>query len=226
MLYQLLFIFTVSASSAHTQHQHQQSQISAQQQQQQQTYVATVLPPRQHQATLVYSSNVTSAQHLTPSQQFITTTSGTSVTPRFAVATQLPSAVGSGLTTPRHIRPIPLGKSFSTAKLNTTNISIRTPNMPQLTPTMVTNVSSSGVIGSGGAATITGNSTRPASVGGVSGVSGSTTRIIQLQQQPGGTSPQIIGSGGRLAANVMLQPIIVNASGGSKFGMYIWKKKN
>lgn len=199
--------------------------------QQQQTYVATVLPSRQHQATLVYSSNLPSS-HLTSSQQqFITTASGTTLTPRFAVATQIPS--GSG-TSPRQIRPIPLAKSFSTAKLNTTNISIRTPNITQLASTIVTSVSNTGVINSGGgSATINANPVRPASISGLAGVASvsaanvipsgnlSTTRIIQLQQQPGSASSQIIGASGRLAANVMLQPIIVNTSGSNKFGMFM-----
>lgn len=102
--------------------------------------------------------------------------------------------------------------------------------MSQLTPSIVTSVSSTGVMASGGSTAINVNPTR-SPVSGVTGIAGvsatsvlpsgnlSATRIIQLQQQPGGASSQIIGSGGRLAANVMLQPIIVNTSGSGKFGM-------
>uniref|UniRef100_A0A1A9X115 Histone deacetylase complex subunit SAP130 C-terminal domain-containing protein n=1 Tax=Glossina brevipalpis TaxID=37001 RepID=A0A1A9X115_9MUSC len=187
-------------------------------QQQQQTYVATILPPRPHQATLVYSPNVATSQPLAQTQ--FNPTSVATTGPRFAVATPLTATAGAG-TAPRQIRPIPLGKSFSAAKLNTTNISIRTPNLPQLTPTITSSVSNVSTVSSSVASNPPRNTT-------VSGVSGSTsnvmsstnlpaTRIIQLQQQPGGTAQ--LCSTGRLAANVVLQPIIVNTSGGGKFGI-------
>ncbi|XP_073843694.1 sin3A-associated protein 130 isoform X4 [Musca autumnalis] len=199
------------------------SSASSQQQgaqQQQQTYVATVLPPRQHQATLVYSSNVSGSQQLTTGQQQqFNPTSVAGGGPRFAVAT--PLTPGSGTTgATRQIRPIPFAKSFSATKLNTTSISIRAPNLPQLAPSMA----SSGVSNVSSASVAAANSPRSTTVTGVTASSANvipstTTRIIQLQQQPGGTTQQIIGSTGRLAANVMLQPIIVNAAGAGKIGI-------
>ncbi|XP_017468169.1 PREDICTED: mucin-22 isoform X2 [Rhagoletis zephyria] len=192
------------------------------QSQQQQTYVATlatVLPPRQHQATLVYSSNVAAtSQPLTQQpQQF-----NPSVAPgqRLAVATQLSATATSTTgTASRQIRPIPLPKSFSAAKLNTTSISIRSPNM-----TSTLQQVGSGVTGGGGGSVVassnmtTTNSSRNTTMGGVTtGVGNNviptanlpTTRIIQLQQPAGGAQP-IIGSTGRISGNVMFQPIIVN----------------
>ncbi|XP_036344655.1 mucin-22-like isoform X3 [Rhagoletis pomonella] len=192
------------------------------QSQQQQTYVATlatVLPPRQHQATLVYSSNVAAtSQPLTQQpQQF-----NPSVAPgqRLAVATQLSATATSTTgTASRQIRPIPLPKSFSAAKLNTTSISIRSPNI-----TSTLQQVGGGVTGGGGGSVVassnmtTTNSPRNTTMGGVTtGVGNnviptanlSTTRIIQLQQPAGGAQP-IIGSTGRISGNVMFQPIIVN----------------
>uniref|UniRef100_A0A1B0BPB3 Histone deacetylase complex subunit SAP130 C-terminal domain-containing protein n=1 Tax=Glossina palpalis gambiensis TaxID=67801 RepID=A0A1B0BPB3_9MUSC len=187
-------------------------------QQQQQTYVATILPPRPHQATLVYSPNVATSQPLAQTQ--FNTTSVATTGPRFAVATPLTATAGAGAS-PRQIRPIPLGKSFSTAKLNTTNISIRTPNLPQLTPTITSSVSNVSTVSSSVASNPTRNTTATGVGGSTSNVMSSTnlpaTRIIQLQQQPGGAAQ--LCSTGRLAANVVLQPIIVNTSGGGKFGI-------
>uniref|UniRef100_A0A1I8M6L0 Histone deacetylase complex subunit SAP130 C-terminal domain-containing protein n=1 Tax=Musca domestica TaxID=7370 RepID=A0A1I8M6L0_MUSDO len=194
------------------------SSASSQQQQQQQTYVATVLPPRQHQATLVYSSNVSGSQQLTAGQQQqFNPTSVAGGGPRFAVATPLTPGSGSSGAT-RQIRPIPFAKSFSATKLNTTSISIRAPNLPQLAPSMA----ASNVVSSANVAAA--NSPRSTTVTGVTASSANvipstTTRIIQLQQQPGGTTQQIIGPTGRLAANVMLQPIIVNTAGAGKIGI-------
>ncbi|KNC34962.1 hypothetical protein FF38_12273 [Lucilia cuprina] len=184
-------------------------------QQQQQTYVATVLPPR-HQ--LVYSSNVATSQPLNQQQQQqFNQTSVANTGPRFAVATPLTAGTVGSTGAPRQIRPIPFAKSFSAAKLNTTSISIRAPN---LTPTIATGVSNANVGGNNAS-----NSPRSTTVTGVTSTANvlpssnlSATRIIQLQQQPGGTAQQIIGTTGRLAANVMLQPIIVNTSGTNKIG--------
>lgn len=218
-----------SSGVPHSQPQSHQQQ----QQQQQQTYVATlatVLPPRQHQATLVYSSNVaaTSQPLAQQTQQFNPTlTTGQ----RLAVATQL-SGAGTPVagTTSRQIRPIPIPKSFSTAKLNTTSISIRAPN---ITSTIQPVGSSGGVVGSGvnsvvgsGNAT-SNNSPRSTTMSGITTGIGNnviptsnlpTTRIIQLQQQPGSSTQPIIGSTGRISGNVMFQPIIVNTSGAGKLG--------
>ncbi|XP_075159555.1 sin3A-associated protein 130 isoform X2 [Haematobia irritans] len=203
-----------------TSQQGQQSTIqsvssASQQQQQQQTYVATVLPPRQHQATLVYSSNVSGAQTLSTQQQQFNSSSVTGGGPRFAVATPLTPVSGTA-GAPRQIRPIPFAKSFSATKLNTTSISIRAPNLPQLTPTMASSVSNAtpGAANSPRSTTVTGVTASSVNV-----IPSTTTRIIQLQQQPGGTTQQIIGSTGRLATNVMLQPIIVNTSGAGKIGI-------
>ncbi|XP_054732378.1 histone deacetylase complex subunit SAP130-A isoform X1 [Anastrepha obliqua] len=191
------------------------------QSQQQQTYVATlatVLPPRQHQATLVYSSNVaaTSQPLAQQPQQFNPTVAAGQ---RLAVATQLSAAAAPVTgTASRQIRPIPLPKSFSAAKLNTTSISIRAPN---ITSTLQP-------VGGGGGTivassnTASTNSARNTTMSGVAtGVGGNviptanlpTTRIIQLQQ-PGGATQPIIGATGRISGNVMYQPIIVNKVSG------------
>jgi len=45
-----------------------------------------------------------------------------------------------------------------------------------------------------------------------------TTRIIQLQQPATGTAQQIIGSGARLAGNVMLQPFLMSTTAAAKMG--------
>ncbi|XP_050333117.1 mucin-19 isoform X2 [Bactrocera neohumeralis] len=212
-----------SVSSSGVAHSQPQSQ-------QQQTYVATlatVLPPRQHQATLVYSSNVAAtSQPLTQqTQQFNPTLVAGQ---RLAVATQL-SGAGTSVagTTSRQIRPIPIPKSFSAAKLNTTSISIRAPNITST----IQPVGSGGVVGSainsvvGSGNTTANNSPRNTTMSGVNtGVGNNvipssnlpTTRIIQLQQQPGSTTQPIIGSTGRISGNVMFQPIIVNTSGTGK----------
>ncbi|XP_043866228.1 pneumococcal serine-rich repeat protein isoform X2 [Drosophila mojavensis] len=186
-----------------------------------QAYVATVLPPRQHQATLVYSSNVsaTSAPNTNPNQQF---------NPRFAVATPIGNATSGASTTPggttvtpRQVRPIPLGKSFPATKLNTTSISIRAPSIPQLnsnvappTPVSVSggvSVAGRGPGGSGGAAGVAPVALTAANL--------PTTRIIQLQQPATGGGQQIIGSTTRLAANVMLQPFLMSTSAAAKMGI-------
>ncbi|KAM7356494.1 sin3A-associated protein 130 isoform 2-T2 [Cochliomyia hominivorax] len=187
--------------------------------QQQQTYVAAVIPPRQHQATLVYSSNVATSQSLSQQQQQqFNQTSVAATGPRFAVATPLTGGTAGTTGAPRQIRPIPFAKSFSAAKLNTTSISIRSPN---ITPTIASGVSNAANVGNNAS-----NSPRSTTVTGVTSTANilpstnlSTARIIQLQQQPGGTAQQIIGPTGRLAANVMLQPIIVNTSGTNKIGI-------
>lgn len=191
-----------------------------------QAYVATVLPPRQHQATLVYSSNVSAAGSPNTNPN-----SGQQFNPRFAVATPLGGTAntsGAGTTpggttvTPRQVRPIPLGKSFSGAKLNTTSISIRAPSIPQLSssgapPTPVS--VSSGVAGRGPGIGGVGTTANVAPVT-LSAANLPTTRIIQLQQPATGGAQQIIGSAGRLAGNVMLQPFLI---GSAKMGKLVQK---
>ncbi|XP_011195438.1 mucin-19 isoform X2 [Zeugodacus cucurbitae] len=211
-----------AVSSAGVSHSQPQSQ-------QQQTYVATlatVLPPRQHQATLVYSSNVAAtSQPLTQqTQQFNPTLAAGQ---RLAVATQLTGAGTSVAgTTSRQIRPIPIPKSFSAAKLNTTSISIRAPNITSTIQPVGGGVVGSGVntvVGQGN--TNSNNSPRNTTMSGITtGVGNNvmptsnlpTTRIIQLQQQPGSSTQPLIGSTGRISGNVMFQPIIVNTSGTGK----------
>ncbi|XP_070070713.1 histone deacetylase complex subunit SAP130 isoform X3 [Drosophila takahashii] len=177
-----------------------------------QAYVATVLPQRQHQATLVYSSNVSTPNvSQNPGQQF---------NPRFAVATPTGGVTtttpGGTTVTPRHVRPIPLGKSFPAAKLNTTSISIRAPSIPQLN-TSVT-ASPTAVSVSGGATVAPGRG--PGAGGtGLTATNLPTTRIIQLQQPATGTAQQIIGSGARLAGNVMLQPFLMSTTAAAKMGI-------
>ncbi|XP_016967147.1 pneumococcal serine-rich repeat protein isoform X3 [Drosophila biarmipes] len=177
-----------------------------------QAYVATVLPQRQHQATLVYSSNVSTPNvSQNPGQQF---------NPRFAVATPTGGVTtttpGGTTVTPRHVRSTPLGKIFPGAKLNTTSISIRAPSIPQLN-TSVT-ASPTAVSVSGGATVAPG---RGPGAGGtaLTATNLPTTRIIQLQQPATGTAQQIIGSGARLAGNVMLQPFLMSTTAAAKMGI-------
>lgn len=192
-----------------------------------QAYVATVLPPRQHQATLVYSSNVSAAGSPNTNPN-----AGPQFNPRFAVATPLGGTAntsgGAGTTpggttvTPRQVRPIPLGKSFAGAKLNTTSISIRAPSIPQLSssggpPTPVS--VSSGVAGRGPGLGGVGTAANVAPVT-LSAANLPATRIIQLQQPATGGAQQIIGSAGRLAGNVMLQPFLI---GSAKMGKLVQK---
>ncbi|XP_064545366.1 pneumococcal serine-rich repeat protein isoform X2 [Drosophila montana] len=185
-----------------------------------QAYVATVLPPRQHQATLVYSSNMSAAgsPNTIPNQQF---------NPRFAVATPIGSATSTATTpggttvTPRQVRPIPLGKSFPATKLNTTSISIRAPSIPQLNSNVAppTPVSVSGgvtVAGRGPGGTGAGTNVAPVAL---TAANLPTTRIIQLQQPATGGAHQIIGSTTRLAPNVMLQPFLMSTSAAAKMGI-------
>ncbi|KAH8380498.1 hypothetical protein KR009_011137 [Drosophila setifemur] len=177
-----------------------------------QAYVATVLPQRQHQATLVYSSNVSAPNANTnPGQQF---------NPRFAMATPTGGVTtttpGGTTVTPRQVRPIPLGKSFPAAKLNTTSISIRAPTIPQLNATVTP--SQTPVSVSGGATVGPGRGP----VGGGAALTATnlpTTRIIQLQQPPSGATQQIIGSAARLAGNVMLQPFLMSTTAAAKMGI-------
>lgn len=117
-------ITTISANIVSQSSSGQPIQVATSQQQQQQPFVATlatVLPPRQQTATLVYSS---------PQQQFTS-------------AQRL--AVGQ-----RQVRPIQLGSArLPTAgiRVSTANISIRGPNIPVLTPTSVLNTISNTVQG-------------------------------------------------------------------------------
>ncbi|XP_068142081.1 histone deacetylase complex subunit SAP130-B isoform X2 [Drosophila tropicalis] len=181
-------------------------------------YVATVLPPRQphQQATLVYSSNPNPAAVVNPSNHQPGQPGGgqqqqqQQFNPRFAVATPTTTPGGSTVT-PRQVRPIPLGKSFPAAKLNTTSISIRAPSMPPTqTPVSV----------SAGGATVTAQGRGP--VGGTTTTTNlPTTRIIQLQQPgtSGATAQQIIGSTTRLTGNVMLQPFLMSTTQAAKMGI-------
>lgn len=169
----------------------------------QQAFVATLATvlPRQQTATLVYT-NVSNSQ----AQQY--NPGGVNATQRFAVAP---------ITNQRQIRPIPMNKSFSTAKIgmNTTSISIRAPNLPLVNTTVPGGTVTATNIG----ANVTSGIGTLQSRGSSGNTSIPTTRIIQLQQQPGGTAQQIIGSTGRIANNLMLQPIIVNTAGGGKIGL-------
>jgi len=145
-----------------------------------------------------------------PGQQF---------NPRFAVATPTGGVTtttpGGTTVTPRHVRSTPLGKIFPGAKLNTTSISIRAPSIPQLN-TSVT-ASPTAVSVSGGATVAPG---RGPGAGGtaLTATNLPTTRIIQLQQPATGTAQQIIGSGARLAGNVMLQPFLMSTTAAAKMG--------
>jgi len=122
---------------------------------------------------------------------------------------------GGTTVTPRHVRSTPLGKIFPGAKLNTTSISIRAPSIPQLN-TSVT-ASPTAVSVSGGATVAPG---RGPGAGGtaLTATNLPTTRIIQLQQPATGTAQQIIGSGARLAGNVMLQPFLMSTTAAAKMG--------
>ncbi|BFF97870.1 mucin-19 [Drosophila madeirensis] len=180
-----------------------------------QAYVATVLPPRQHQATLVYSSNVSAGGPNANTQQ------GQQFNPRFAVTTPTAGGVvttttpGGTTVTPRQVRPIPLGKSFPATKLNTTSISIRAPSIPQLNASV--SASQTPVSVSGGATVGPG---RGPGLGGTAlTATNLPTRIIQLQQQGPGAAQQIIGAGARLAGNVMLQPFLMSTSAAAKMGI-------
>ncbi|XP_017043267.1 pneumococcal serine-rich repeat protein isoform X5 [Drosophila ficusphila] len=178
-----------------------------------QAYVATVLPQRQHQATLVYSSNVSTPNvSQNPGQQF---------NPRFAVATPTGGVTtttpGGTTVTPRQVRPIPPGKIFPGGKLNTTSISLRAPpTIPQLNASV--SASPTPVSVSGGATVAPG---RGPGAGGtaLTATNLPTTRIIQLQQPATGTTQQIIGGAARLAGNVMLQPFLMSTTAAAKMGI-------
>lgn len=148
--------------------------------------IATVLPPRQQTATLVYS-NVNNPQ------QFGTTATGQ----RLAVTTPI-----SGQ---RHIRPI----QISNARLPTTglgvrvstgNISIRGPNIPVLAPSSVLTSLPAGASTTVTASNLTAVTGLPAA------------RIIQVQQQQSGGTAQVLSTG-RISGNLMtLHPLVMNAS--------------
>ncbi|KAH8307141.1 hypothetical protein KR044_005681, partial [Drosophila immigrans] len=189
-----------------------------------QAYVATVLPPRPHQATLVYSSNVSAAGSPTTNPN-----AGPQFNPRFAVATPLGSAAnaaggaattpGGTTVTPRQVRPI-LGKSFPAAKLNTTSISIRAPSIPQLSASVAppTPVSVSGgvtVAGRGPVGAGTAASVAPVALT----ANLPTTRIIQLQQPATGGAHPIISSAARLPGSVVLQPFLMSTTAAAKMGI-------
>ncbi|KAH8288038.1 hypothetical protein KR018_004883, partial [Drosophila ironensis] len=171
-----------------------------------QAYVATVLPQRQHQATLVYSSNVSTPNaNPNPGQQF---------NPRFAVATPTGGVTtttpGGTTVTPRQVRSIPLGKGFAGAKMNTTSISIRAPSIPQLNANVTPSPTPVSV--SGGATVAPGRGPGGAGAA-LTATNLPTTRIIQLQQPATGATQQIIGSTtARLAGNVMLQPFLMSTT--------------
>lgn len=146
--------------------------------------LATVLPPRQQAATLVYS-NPQNQQYQQPGQ-------------RLAVATSL--------GTQRQVRPIQIGTRLPTSamglRVSAANISIRAPSVPVLAPASVlTSISNTGQGRSGVTATTTNLSTGiPA------------TRIIQVQQQQSGTA-QVLNTS-RLPGNLMtLHPVIMSNPG-------------
>ncbi|KAH8334849.1 hypothetical protein KR074_003317 [Drosophila pseudoananassae] len=176
-----------------------------------QAYVATVLPQRQHQATLVYSSNVSTPNaNPNPGQQFNS---------RFAVATPAGGVTtttpGGTTVTSRQVRPISLGKGFTGAKLNTTSISIRAPH-PQLNASVTPSPTPVSV--SGGATVAPGRGPGGAGAA-LTATNLPTTRIIQLQQPATAATQQIIGSAARLAGNVMLQPFLMSTSAAAKMGI-------
>ncbi|XP_017089630.2 pneumococcal serine-rich repeat protein isoform X5 [Drosophila bipectinata] len=176
-----------------------------------QAYVATVLPQRQHQATLVYSSNVSTPNaNPNPGQQFNS---------RFAVATPTGGVTtttpGGTTVTSRQVRPISLGKGFTGAKLNTTSISIRAPH-PQLNASVTPSPTPVSV--SGGATVAPGRGPGGAGAA-LTATNLPTTRIIQLQQPATAATQQIIGSAARLAGNVMLQPFLMSTSAAAKMGI-------
>lgn len=182
---------TISANIvSQSQAQQQQQQIvTSQTSGQQQTFVATlatVLPPRQQTATLVYS-NVTN-----PQQQF-------SSTQRLAVATPL-------ITGQRAVRPIQLSNARVPApggiRVSTANISIRGPNIPVLAPSSVLTSLPN---------TIQGRTTT-VSASNLNAAGLPAARIIQVQQPQSGGTAQVI-SAGRLSGNLMtLHPVIMNAT--------------
>lgn len=189
---------TISANIVpQSQNQQQQQQIVTSigpgGQQQQQTYVATlatVLPQRQQTATLVYS-NVTNSQ-----QQFTST-----------------QRVNMPMVGQRQVRPIQLNTTRLPAsgniRVSSSNISIRGPNIPVLTPTSVLSSLPN---------TIQGRATT-VSTSNITTTGLPAARIIQVQQQPqgaGGNSAGQVISAGRIAGNLMtLHPVIMNAGGTS-----------
>ncbi|XP_030372312.1 mucin-19 isoform X2 [Scaptodrosophila lebanonensis] len=182
-----------------------------------QAYVATVLPPRQHQATLVYS-NVSGAPNTNPNagQQFNPSVASAQ---RFAVATPLGTATtttpGGTTVTPRQVRPIPLGKSFPTS------ISIRAPSIPQLSASLAPGSVAPSTPVSVTAATVAARGAAGSAVSVAPVLTTTnlpTTRIIQLQQPTTGGTPQILGSTARLTGNVMLQPFLMSTTG-AKMGI-------
>lgn len=146
--------------------------------------LATVLPPRQQTATLVYS-NVNNPQ------QF-----GTTGGQRLAVTNPI-----SG---PRPVRPI----QISNARLPTTglgvrvstgNISIRGANIPVLAPS---NVLTS--LPAGTSTTVTASN--------LTAVTGlQPARIIQVQQQPSGGTTQVLSTG-RIGNLMTLHPLVMNST--------------
>lgn len=169
------------------------SQTNVQQQHQQQTFVATlatVLPPRQQTATLVYS-NVSNPQQQFQSNQ------------RLAVATPL---IG---TAQRPVRPIQISNTRLPTtgigvRVSTANISIRGPSIPVL--------AQSGVLTSL-PNTIHGRTTTVSAANLAASGLPASARIIQVQQQPQGTG-QVISTG-RISGNLMtLHPVIMNATTG------------
>lgn len=155
-----------------------------------QTFVATlatVLPPRQQTATLVYSN-------VNNSQQFGNATTGQRL-------------VTAPITGQRQMRPIQISNRLPTTglgvRVSTGNISIRGPNIPVLAPSSVLTslpAGASTTVTASNLATVTG---LPAA------------RIIQVQQQQSGGTAQVL-SAGRISGNLMtLQPLVMNASAAS-----------
>lgn len=154
---------------------------------QSQTFVATlatVLPPRQQTATLVYSNP----------QQFGTAGTGQRL------------AVANPISTQRQVRPIQISNarlptSGLGVRVSSGNISIRGPNIPVLAPSSVLTSLPAGTSTTVTASNITAVTGLPAA------------RIIQVQQQsPSGTT-QVLNTTGRITGNLMtLHPLVMNAS--------------
>lgn len=143
--------------------------------------LGTVLPPRQQTATLVYS-NVNNPQ-------------------QFGASTGQRLAVANPISGPRPVRPILGNARLPTTglgvRVSSSNISIRGPNIPVLAPP---NVLTS--LPAGGTTTV--------STSNLTAVAG-LPRIIQVQQQPTGSTTQVL-SAGRISNLMTLHPLVMNST--------------
>lgn len=146
--------------------------------------LATVLPPRQQTATLVYSNP----------QQFGASGPGQRL------------AVANPITAQRQVRPIQISNTRLPAsglgvRVSNGNISIRGPNnIPVLAPSSVLTTLPSGTSTTVTASNITAVTGLPAA------------RIIQVQQPNTGGTAQVLSTG-RITGNLMtLHPLVMNAS--------------